>query len=61
MILCLSYFYKHAELTIRPGFWWTAMAVADIIDFFLGFGPLHLRGQNGHAGWRWLFMIEMSK
>ncbi|RMZ90926.1 hypothetical protein DV736_g1837, partial [Chaetothyriales sp. CBS 134916] len=58
MILYLSYFYKHAELSIRLAFWWTAMSIADIIAAFLGFGVLHLRGHLGYAGWRWLFMIE---
>lgn len=61
MILYLSYFYKHAELSIRLGFWWTAMSVADIIAAFLGFGLLHLRGHRGHAGWRWLFLVEVSE
>lgn len=58
MILYLSYFYKHAELSIRLGFWWTAMSIADIIAAFLGFGLLHLRGHLGHSGWRWLFLVE---
>ncbi|EXJ76893.1 hypothetical protein A1O3_10050 [Capronia epimyces CBS 606.96] len=58
MILYLSYFYKHGELTLRLGFWWTAMSIADIIASFLGFGLLHLRGVNGRAGWRYLFLIE---
>ncbi|KIX07137.1 uncharacterized protein Z518_05114 [Rhinocladiella mackenziei CBS 650.93] len=58
MILYLSYFYKHGELSLRLGFWWTAMSIADIVASFLGFGLLHLRGHLGYAGWRWLFLVE---
>lgn len=35
------------------------MNVADIIASFLAFGLLHLRGVEGQAGWRWLFLIEV--
>ncbi|KAI1398605.1 MFS general substrate transporter [Hypoxylon fuscum] len=58
VILYLSYFYKHHELSIRLGFFWTMMSVADIVSALLGAGLLHMRGVLDYAGWRWLFLLE---
>jgi len=47
-------------MSVRLGFFWTAMSIADIICALLAYGILHMRGVEGQAGWRWLFLIEVS-
>ena len=34
------------------------MNLCNIVGGFLAAGILHMRGIEGKAGWRWLFMIE---
>ncbi|KAK9489089.1 major facilitator superfamily domain-containing protein [Lipomyces doorenjongii] len=56
--LYLSYFYTGSELPVRLGYFWASLTAASIMASFMGFGLLHMRGVEGIAGWRWLFLIE---
>ncbi|KAK3360567.1 major facilitator superfamily domain-containing protein [Lasiosphaeria hispida] len=58
IVLWLSYFYTARELPIRLSYFWTSLSVTGIITSLLAFALLHLRGVNGWAGWRWLFLVE---
>lgn len=58
IILYLSYFYKHFELSIRLSFFWTALSTSDILSALIAYGLLHMRGVGGRSGWRWLFLLE---
>lgn len=57
-VLWLSYFYKRSELPLRLAWFWVSNYLVKIISPFLALGILRLRGQNGHAGWQYLFLIE---
>ncbi|RAK73474.1 allantoate permease [Aspergillus fijiensis CBS 313.89] len=58
IVLWLSYFYTSRELPTRLSIFWTALSSTTIITSFIAFGVLHMRGIQGMAGWRWLFLIE---
>ncbi|KXN90092.1 putative T-complex protein 1 subunit eta [Leucoagaricus sp. SymC.cos] len=58
IVLYLSYFYTGRELPIRLAFFWISNYLADIISAFLATGILRMGGVGGHAGWRYLFLIE---
>ncbi|SPO01687.1 related to permease of the major facilitator superfamily [Cephalotrichum gorgonifer] len=58
IVLYLSYFYTHAEMTLRLGCFFLAMTSSDILAALLGAGLLRMRGVLGYAGWRWMFLIE---
>ncbi|KAL5050908.1 hypothetical protein BDW71DRAFT_194036 [Aspergillus fruticulosus] len=57
-ILFATYFYKTKELSIRLSFFWSTLNVARIISSLLAAGILEMRGQRGHTGWFWLFLID---
>lgn len=58
IVLYLSYFYTKTELPLRLALFWTSNYAVKIISPFLALGLLRLRGISGHAGWRYLFLIE---
>ncbi|SPO03593.1 related to MFS transporter [Cephalotrichum gorgonifer] len=58
LVLYLSYFFKGTELPFRLAILWTATRLSGVVAPLLAFGVLRLRGHNGLAGWRWLFLTE---
>ncbi len=58
VILYLSYFYTKNELPVRLAWFWVSNYMSHIVGAFLATGILKLRGVNGVAGWRYLFLIE---
>lgn len=42
----------------RLAWFWASNYVAEIVGAFIATGLLKLRGVNGKAGWRYLFLIE---
>lgn len=57
-ILFLSYWYKSKELPIRLSYFWVSYQGTSIVGAFMAYGFLHIRGPNGHGGWRYLFAYE---
>lgn len=43
---------------MRMAFFWVSNYLADLVSAFLAVGILRMRGINGHAGWRYMFMID---
>ncbi|KAF8911731.1 major facilitator superfamily domain-containing protein [Mucidula mucida] len=58
LILYLSYFYTKKELPFRLALFWMSSNLCSILASFIAFGVLHMRGVQGKAGWRWLFLVE---
>ncbi|KAF9030118.1 allantoate permease [Hymenopellis radicata] len=54
----LGYFYTKNELPFRLALFWMSSNLCSIIASFIAFGVLHMRGVQGKAGWRWLFLVE---
>lgn len=58
LVLWLSYFYTSGEMSIRLSFFWVTLDATVVINSFMAYGLLSMRGVAGVAGWRWLFLIE---
>jgi hypothetical protein len=57
-VLYLSYFYTKSEMPFRLAMFWFVDSMSGVIASFIAYGVLHMRGVDGHEGWRWLFLIE---
>ncbi|KAF4412916.1 putative transporter [Colletotrichum fructicola] len=58
-VFLMSSWYTRAELTRRIAYLYAGNALANMFGGLLGAAILgNLEGDLGHAGWRWLFIIE---
>ncbi|KAF5005095.1 hypothetical protein FDECE_8415 [Fusarium decemcellulare] len=58
-VFLMSSWYTRAELTRRIAWLYAGNALANMFGGLLGAAILgSLEGARGHAGWRWLFIIE---
>lgn len=57
LVLWLSYFYTKRELPLRLAYFWVSNYLVQIVSPFMALGLLRINS-GGHAGWRWLFLIE---
>ena len=63
---CNSRFIEASNLNLQPirlvpirlAFFWVSNYLTHIVSAFLAVGILRLRGHNGQAGWRYLFLLE---
>ncbi|EGY16253.1 allantoate permease [Verticillium dahliae VdLs.17] len=58
VVLYLTYFYKSNELPVRLAWFWTALSTSNIVGSLVAAGVLQMRGVNGWAGWRWLYVLS---
>jgi hypothetical protein len=49
---------EYPLVPIRLAWFWMSNYMTQIVGAFLATGILQLRGHNGVAGWRYLFLIE---
>lgn len=43
---------------MRLALFWFVDSMSGVVASFIAYGVLHMRGVEGRAGWRWLFLIE---
>ncbi|GAA5840706.1 hypothetical protein JCM9279_007409 [Rhodotorula babjevae] len=58
VLLYLSYYFPNNEVPIRIAIFFTTNFWANSFVGFAAVGLLKMRGVLGHAGWRWMFLIE---
>ena len=54
----MSMYYKRHEFQKRFSLFWCAGLIAGAFSGLLAYALVHMGGERGYAGWRWIFIIE---
>ncbi|PBK63057.1 MFS general substrate transporter [Armillaria solidipes] len=58
LVLYLTHFYPRAKMTTRISAFFAPASLSGAFSGILAYGIIRMDGVDGHAGWRWIFILE---
>ncbi|PBK84175.1 MFS general substrate transporter [Armillaria gallica] len=58
LVLYLTHFYPRAKMTTRVAAFFASASLSGAFSGILAYGIIRMDGVGGHAGWRWIFILE---